>query len=580
MSRTTRFFTLVLLLVSASANAWAAAPVSSTLNKSDLDSELFFEVLVGELSAQTGDSNTAYAMTLKAARKSNSPRLFQRAVELALRARSGESALEAAQAWARAWPASLDANRHVLQILIGINRIAETQRPLERELAGFSPAERVVAINQLSRFYARATDRKLVTLVVERALARELTDRTTGPAAWAAIGIFRAQAADLAGAMEAVHRGSALDPKSQEPIFLAIALIDPKTPAAETVVKKFMANHAQPDIRMTYTRALLNAQRFADAYAQMQRLSDEHPLFTEAWLVRGSLELQNKQPMLAQASLKQYVALVTAPTPVVANPAPVMSRGLVQAYLLLAQIAEQNQNETEALSYLARIDGPQDALRVQIRKSAILARSGKMDEARAGLRAVPEFQPEDARAKVNAESQLLRDNQQYAQAYQVLADALARFPDDADLLYEQAMMAEKMEELGDMEQLLRRIIATKPNYHHAYNALGYSLADRDLRLPEARQLVSKALELAPKDPFIMDSMAWVEFRSGNLKEAVDLLRSAFATRPDAEIAAHLGEVLWASGLRAEAEVVWKQGIELNASNETLLETLRRLQVNP
>jgi Flp pilus assembly protein TadD len=199
-----------------------------------------------------------------------------------------------------------------------------------------------------------------------------------------------------------------------------------------------------------------------------------------------------------------------------------------------------------------------------------------MSEARELLRGTPELQPGDARAKLNAEVQLLRDYKLFAQAYALLAQALQRDPKDADLAYDQAMVAEKLGKNEEMEQLLRQVIAAKPDYHHAYNALGYGLADRGTNLPEARQLITKALEFAPNDPFIIDSLGWVEFRSGNLGEAQRLLKGAYQSRPDAEIAAHLGEVLWAMGRKTEAQAVWQEGMVLNADNETLLETMKRL----
>jgi Flp pilus assembly protein TadD len=153
-----------------------------------------------------------------------------------------------------------------------------------------------------------------------------------------------------------------------------------------------------------------------------------------------------------------------------------------------------------------------------------------------------------------------------------------RFPDDADLLYEQAMMAEKMSRIDEMERLLRKVIEIKPDHHHAYNALGYSLADRSQRLPEAQSLIKKALELAPGDPFITDSLGWVEYRLGNRDEATRLLRQAYAARPDPEIAAHLGEVLWVSGSHDDARRIWREGRDRDTANEVLRETLTRLQV--
>ena len=142
------------------------------------------------------------------------------------------------------------------------------------------------------------------------------------------------------------------------------------------------------------------------------------------------------------------------------------------------------------------------------------------------------------------------------------------------------MLADKMGRTADMERLLRSLIASHPDYHHAYNALGYSLADRGVQLPEARALIQKALASAPDDPFINDSLAWVEFRLGNLPEAVRILEIAYKARPDAEIAAHLGEVLWSSGQKDRAISIWKEGLRRSADNTTLLETLKRLKVAP
>ncbi len=191
---------------------------------------------------------------------------------------------------------------------------------------------------------------------------------------------------------------------------------------------------------------------------------------------------------------------------------------------------------------------------------------------------VPERRPEDARAKLVAESNVLREVKRWPEAHAVLVGANQRFPSDTDLLYEQAMMAEKLARTDEMERVLRQVIELKPDHHHAYNALGYSLAERNVRLPEARELVRKALEMAPGDPFITDSMGWVEFRLGNHAAALAHLQRAYASRPDTEIAAHLGEVLWAMGQRDEARRVWREGRSRDADNEVLRETLTRLQV--
>jgi tetratricopeptide (TPR) repeat protein len=195
------------------------------------------------------------------------------------------------------------------------------------------------------------------------------------------------------------------------------------------------------------------------------------------------------------------------------------------------------------------------------------------------IRNLPERSADDLPTKQSAEVQLLREHKQYARAQAVLQAKLALNPEDLDDLYELAMLHEKLGELDDMERLLRQLMLAKPDDPQAYNALGYSLADRGLRLPEAKTLIQKALQLSPQDPFITDSLAWVEFRSGNLKEALTLLQGAFKDRPDAEIAGHLGEVLWVLKRQSEAQEIWRAGLKLSPGNESVLDTLKRLQVS-
>ncbi len=569
--RLTLFPLLAVLLWGA---AYPAQAQGSKPENSGLDGPLFYDILVGELNAQNGDAAAAYSWVLNAARKSNSPKLFERAIDLALHARAGDSALQAAQAWVKAFPDSREANRYLLQILIGLNKLPETVEPIKREIAALKPEERALAFGVIPRYFARAADKKLAASVVEQSLAGELGNPKTGPAAWAVVGTMRLLAGNTATALEAAQKGAALNSKAQEPVQLALALMDSKVPAAEALVTKYLQSNTDAELQMAYVRRLLEAQRYGDVAAQIQLLTKNSPDFADAWLVRGSLEVQDQKPEAARESINNYIRLIkNAP----ATPEPSgRQRGLVQAYFLLAQIAESRGNMDEALRYLDAIDTPQDFARVQIRKASLLAKQGKFAEARALIRAIPEDQPEDARAKLSAEVQLLRDNKQYLDAYAVLAEAAKDYPADADLAYDLAMAAEKIGKVDEMEKLLRQVIAAKPDYHNAYNALGYSLADRNTRLPEARALIAKALEFAPDDPYIVDSMAWVEFRSGNKQEALRLLQTAFKAKPDPEIAAHLGEVLWNLEQQAQAKSIWKEGLALNPDNETLKETIYRL----
>lgn len=569
-----RFSVLFLCVFALSANAQTPDTKEALPVTSALDSELFYQLLLGELNAREGEPGVGYSLILDAARKTNDPKLYQRAVDIALKARSGESALKAARDWKLALPNSKEANRYVLQILIGLNRVGETLEPLKRELSTTAPKDRAAVLSSLPRFYARASDKTLAALTVERAVADYQATPGLGALAWTTTGWMRLEAGNSSGAMEAARKAQALDPASTSPVLLALSMMSPKTPQAEALVQKYLARQPQPEVRMAYARALLDAQRYTEAHAQLLTVNTEKPDYPQAWLIRGALELQDKKLDAAEQSLKRYTELVLIQPEGTTESGP----GLVQAYLSLAQIAEQRNDFAQADNWLKRIDSAVDRLNAQLRRAALLARQGKLDDALALIQSQPTKTPAEARLKVAAEVTLLREGKRFQEAYELLAEATARNPEDFDLLYDMAMVAEKLSKLDEMERLLRSVIAAKPEYQHAYNALGYSLAERKIRLDEARQLVLKALTLAPGDPFIQDSLGWVEFRSGNFAEALRILEGAFKDKPDAEIAAHLGEVLWAMDRREQAINTWQQGLKLNPDNETLLETLKRLRV--
>ena len=570
---------LFLMLANAGAQP-APAPVEPASGTtppgySALDGELFYQLMLGELNARGGEPGAGFSLILDAARKTKDAKLFERAVNVALQARNGESALQAARAWSQALPGSKEANRYVLQILIGLNRISETIEPLKREVASVEPKDRATAIAAIPRYYARAADKKLAVGTVEQALGEYLTSPALGPATWTALGRMRIEAGDPAGVLDAARKGHALDNRADGPAMLALSLMSPKTPLAEPIVRKYLEGKPQIDVRMGYARALLDAQRYAESAAQLQIITTEKPDYAQAWLILGTLELQDKNTAAAEKSLTRYVDLVKASA---VAPSAETSRGLVQAYLSLATIAEQRKDFTLAESWLKRIDNAEDMISAQSRRANMLAKQGKLEDGRKLLRALPEKSAEDGRMKIMAEVQLLRDNKQYKPAYELLVERTKSGPPDYDLLYDQAMLAEKVGQPVEMERLLRLVIAGKPEYQHAYNALGYSLAERNVRLPEARILIQKALELAPDDPFITDSLGWVEFRSGNIAEALRILQGAYKAKPDADIGAHLGEVLWVSGKRDQALAIWREAVAMNADNETLLETLKRLRV--
>lgn len=589
----------VLALVAAGPLALATTPVEPRpapgVQNSGLDAPLFYQLLIGELELSSGDAGTAYQVLLDAARKTRDERLFRRATDVALQAKAGEQALAATRAWRQAAPASLEAHRYEVQLLLALNRAAETVEPLRATLNLVPPAERAEAIASLPRYFARMPDRKAAGAVLEQVLLPYAEARVPGelpataPAAWLALGASRLGAGDAAGALAAAQRAQMLAPTAEGAALLGVELMRSE-PAAEALVRNFLA--AEPPaaavprsaVRLVYARSLAISQRYLEAAPQLEAVTRDAPQFVDAWLTLGALRLEMKQPVEAEAALREYLARAQAAeapggdADAADEDAGTPAQRQTQAYLMLAQAAEQRRDFAGAEAWLARVDSSQ-ALAVQTRRASLLAQQGRLPEGRALIRQLPERGPEDQRAKLLAEAQLLRDQKQWAPALAVLAEASARYRDDTDLLYEQAMMAEKLDRMDEMEALLRRVIAIKPDQAAAYNALGYSLADRKLRLPEARELILKALQLTPGDPFLVDSLGWVEYRLGNRDEAIKWLRQAYRARPDAEIAAHLGEVLWVSGQRDEARRVWAEAHARDAGNDVLKETLARLKVD-
>ena len=588
------------IAVAPAANAQAPASQPTTAGpgtpakpNSSLDAPLFYQLIIGEIELRNGEAGNAYAVLLDAARRTRDESLFKRSVEVALQSRAGEQALAAARAWRQALPESLEALRYELQLLAALNRSAEIAEPLKALLARTPDAELPALIATLPRLFQRMSDKRQAAVQIEDVLQPYLQPphaRPTRTAAHVASGRAWWMAGDASRALRQAEQAQVDDPSAIGPALLALDLMGSAPSAEKLVTNHLQQPNAEIAVRLAYVRALSGAQRYVDAIAQLTIVTRDKPELPAPWLSLGALQLELRQVRDAESSLQRFLAAAAGAPAAVADTADAddddddadVNRagdgGQTQAWLMLAQAADLRGDAAAASAWLDKIDNPQRALEVQARRAMLLARQGKLSEARTLVQQVPERRPEDARAKLLAESQVLREVKRWNDAHAVLVAASERFPGDPDLLYEQAMMAEKMMRIDEMERLLRRVIEIKPDHHHAYNALGYSLADRSLRLPEAQALIKKALELAPGDPFITDSLGWVEFRLGNRAEALRLLRQAYASRPDPEIAAHLGEVLWSGGARDEARRIWREGRERDAANEVLHETLARLQV--
>jgi Flp pilus assembly protein TadD len=314
----------------------------------------------------------------------------------------------------------------------------------------------------------------------------------------------------------------------------------------------------------------LASDRLDDAQKQFETMRRDSPNDLTPLMALALIKIQQKNFTDAQTYLTQYAKQ--------ADKTPGADPG--QAYIYLAQLSLEQKNETAASDWLNRISpASQQYIPAQITRAQLLEKQGKPDDARRLLASLQAPDPRDQSIIARTDAAILFDSKRYAEAEARLAQASADFPDDPDLAYDYAMAAEKTGHFDVMEAQLRKLMRTQPDNPQAYNALGYSLADRNQRLQEADKLIEKAASLAPDDAFIMDSVGWVKYRLGDTKDAIKLLRQAYQMQPNAEIGAHLGEVLWKSGDQEQAREAWRDARKLEPGNDTLVKTLKRFQVD-
>jgi Flp pilus assembly protein TadD len=378
-----------------------------------------------------------------------------------------------------------------------------------------------------------------------------------------------AQAATAAGddtaALEAVRRAASLRPEWELAALLEAQIVQKRSPAmAAKVLGDFVEKNPESrDARLNYARALVLDKRIPEARVQFEAVLAAHPGDPDVIYAVGLLAFQLKDHAVAEENMKRLLGM--------------KYRDPDGVRYLLGQIAEDQKHWSRAIDWYEDIDDGEHVLPARMRIANAIAKQGRLDEARAFLRKVADDHPGEQAQFLVAEAQLLREAQRHQDAFQLLSEALEKDPQQPELLYDVALTAEKLERFDVLESSLRKLIEVRPDHAHAYNALGYSFAERNMRLPEARKLIERALELAPDDYFIVDSLGWVLYREGDLKGAAAQLRRAYSGRPDAEIGAHLGEVLWVMGERAEADRVWQESLKASPDNETLQKTIKRLK---
>jgi tetratricopeptide (TPR) repeat protein len=317
------------------------------------------------------------------------------------------------------------------------------------------------------------------------------------------------------------------------------------------------------EVRMAYAQMLARADRLAEARNEFQTLLRDAPDNPDVHAAVGLLAMQMNDLDAAEANLKLAIEHGHG------------EPDTVRMYL--GQLDEGRRRYEDALVWYRAIQDGKQVFEARMREAQVLAKLGRSEQALQLLRAQEAGDEAERVMLIQNEAQVLREAGDHAGAYAALDRGLVQLPDNPELLYDRAMAAEKVDRLDQVEKDLRKLIELRPEHAHAYNALGYTLADRTGRIDEAIALLGKALALAPEDPFILDSMGWALYKARRLEESVGYLRRALKGRDDPEIAAHLGEVLWQLGERDEARRIWQGSLKSHPDNERLRETLSRFQ---
>jgi tetratricopeptide (TPR) repeat protein len=536
----------------------------------ELTPRLLFQILAAELALQRGEVRAAWSTSLSVARQTRDPRLARRATEIALGARALAEATESAQFWLELSPGS-GAAAQIAETLLLAGRQPEAAESLVNARLARARQEGQLpqAYDELQRHLGRSPDTASAWRLLQRLSAPDLQI----PQARLARATLAAAAQEAQAARAELSAALALAPDSTAVALSAARLLATRLQSREDALalleRTAVRAPKDPEVPELRARVLVALGRETEALEQFSQALALNPKESGLLLAAGQLAQQLRRTAQARQHIDAYLALPTE-----------ARREREQALLLRARIAEDEQKPDEALRWLERIPQGDLHLVALTRRATLLARSGRLEQARALLQSEP-AEDDEARARlISAEASAWREAGLETLSFEVLDQAVRRFPDRIDLLYDHGMAAERVDRIDVMEQSMKRVIALKPDHAHAHNALGYTWADRNIRLEEARTLIGRAVELSPDDGHILDSMGWVLFRQRDLPGALEWLNKAWALSPDAEIGAHLGEVLWTLGRREQALQIWRQARARDPDNKVLASTIKRLGAHP
>ena len=544
-----------------------AAPKPAAADAASLSSQqLLYQYLISEIAGQRGRVQLAARGMLDLAQKSRDPRLARRAAEIAFQARQTAEAREALLLWLALEPESSVA-RQALGALLGtqgpIEPVAES---LTQWLADKSAAPGL--FEQMPLLLARYPDRaRVATLVAELALPFDKLPEAQYAVGMTAFAAGRADAAVTAIDLALDGRPNFARAAIAKAQLLRAAAVDSANDTAIRFLVDYLKRFERDtETRVAYARLLVSDKSLLSAREEFRRASAELPLDGELVYAVALISLQIEDWDAAAAGFKRSLNMDPRDrNPILFN---------------LALAAEGKKDMDEAVVWFRQVTEGDYFVGAQLKIANHLAKREGIDAGRRHLQDAQKAgvdSPDTRVQMILAEAQLLRDAGALEDARQVLSVALAKQPESIPLRYDRAMIAEKLNLLDDMERDLRTVINIKPDHAHAYNALGYSFADRGIRLEESYELISKAVALAPDDAFILDSLGWVQFKLRRMDEALATLTRAYRMRSDPEIAAHLGEVLWTMGQSDAAKQLWKRALVENPDNATLTALIERFK---
>ena len=556
------------LFAVANPNAQAATEALTSEVQTQANGEFVFKYLAAEVAGQRGELGLSTKLFFDLAKSSRDVRLAERAAKVAMYSKNAQAALETAKLWLELDANSTEAQQAATQLYV-INGDLNAAKPLLQKLLEKEDtrANGFLYLNSLLSHQANKTN--VLQLVQDLAAPYpQLAEAhfTIGQAAF--------QANNLQLALSETIRANQLRPNWEiAAIQQADILFSTSPDQAISFYRSFLNDTPDAnDARLNLARMLIKQSRFNEAKPELLKLSKLANSNPEILVVVGLLSLQSNEFSDAE---KYFLQALNSN---IKNKDPI--------YLYLGQIAEKNNNDAEAVNWYSKVQQPGEKassqqadhyLDAKLSMANVMSRTQGADAAIQMLDDLENLSDAQLAQVITAQANLLAQAKRFQESYELLGKAVANMPNSNELIYDYAMAAERVQQFTVLETQLRKLIKIKPDFAQAYNALGYSFAERNIKLEEANKLIAKALELSPNDHYIMDSMGWVQYRLGNLDKAFECLNKAYNLQNDAEIAAHLGEVLWKQGKQDEASKIWADTLKVSPDNNLLLKTIKRFK---